>query len=174
MVMRNAMTMIELVFAIVIIAIVVAGVPQMIARNDKSLEANLVQEEIFRAATMASQALSQQWDTNSEDSSALLAYAKVLDTGVGAARQSVGLIELERKIGHIAQDNHRRFHGVTTAPASSTIPGVGDSGYWDGGFSTGHSTTAANMKMANITVGIVTLRVYMANIGEVTYAKRTF
>jgi hypothetical protein len=193
--------MIELIFAIVIIAITVAAVPQMITRNDRTLTGSLVRQELFYAAKTASELLTQPWDTNSPDTSTSKAYDKVLDiTGSAAkfARVSSGGITLPFRQGHIRQDNHRRFHGTATAPAGGAIPGSTSSptlpaddtlsinsnytGETDTTvFASAPSATAANMKMATITVTntndanrSVTLRVYAANIGEVTYAKRSF
>ncbi len=197
---KAGMTMIELIFAIVIIAIVVAGVPQMISRNDTTLTGNLVQQELFYAAKTASELLSQPWDSNAIDASTSLAYDKVLDTGSAAnyARVSAGGVALPFRIGHIRQPNHRRFHGTNTSPAGSAIPGSGNTPWLpaDDNLSivsdyTGETDvdvlssaplgTVSNMKMATITVTntsdaerTVTLRLYVANIGETAYAKRSF
>lgn len=205
MVKRSAMTMIELIFAIVLIALVVAAVPQMMQRNDKTLEGNLVQEELFVAAKTASELLTQPWDANATDNSTTRAYNKVLDTnspnaGFNRVTDAAGN-PLPFRQGHIRQDNHRRFHNTTTLPASAQIPSSsnapalpanttltvtsGYSGETDTTvFSTAPTTSNAaptNIKMANITVTdtidnsrTVTLRLYMANIGEVAYAHRRF
>ena len=205
MVKRSAMTMIELIFAIVLIAIVVAAVPQMMQRNEKTLEGNLVQQELFVAAKTASELLTQPWDTNAPDTSTSRAYTKVLDTnrpGFNRVTDGGGNLLPFRK-GHIRQPNHRRFHNNVTYPADYKIPNManspalpantaltvtsGYSGETDTTvFSTAPTTsnTAANrrnIKMANITVTdttdnsrTVTLRLYMANIGEVAYAHRIF
>lgn len=202
MVKRTAFTMIELIFAIGIIAITVAAVPQMITRNDKTLTGSLVQQELFYAAKTASELLTQPWDAKSPDTSTSKAYDKVLDITGGAAkfaRVSSGGTPLPFRQGHIRQDNHRRFHGINpTFPAGGAIPGSAtsptlpaddtlsiNSNYTGESdttiFASSPSTTAANMKMAAITVTntndanrSVTLRIYAANIGETAYAKRSF
>lgn len=208
MVIRNGFSMIELIFAIVIIAIVAAGVPQMLKRNDSTLEANLVQEELFIASKVASQLLTQPWDANTEDTSTSLSYAKVLDTNstnINFNRESISGNTLPFRIGHIKQDTHRRFHNAfsplgTTKPANYLIPTTATpslpantslniaSGYSGETNATAfaitpvqNNTAPTNMKMANITVTdtidtsrTVTLRIYMANIGEVTFEPRRF
>ena len=199
--------MIELIFAIVLIGLVVVAVPEMITRNVNTMSGNLVQEELFFAAKTASELLTQPWDTRSVDTSTSKAYTKVLDTKTigtgGLARQTDAGDLLPFRIGHIREDNHRRFYNIETWPADYKIPKEDKtpflpdhttltitSGY-TGQTSAGFFTTApvtsnatpniSAAKMATITVTndtdaarTVTLRVYMANIGEYSYASRRF
>lgn len=194
---KAGFTMIELIFAIVIIALIVMGVPRIMAENDKHVEGSLVQEGVFAAADVAAKVLSFQWDTNSLDPTEVDAYAKVLDLGGGARDQD----PLPLSIGHIQQDLHRRFHSANTQPASAALATVNDvintqHGDFAIGITSGYSNAEANphvfgtvnggartnMKVATITAtatGLnagtqIVLRVYAANIGEVDYAKRTF
>lgn len=200
MVKRSAMTMIELIFAIVLIALVVAAVPQMIQRNDKTLEGNLVQEELFIAAKIASEILTQPWDANSPDTTTSRAYTKVLDTNSSNVAFNREMDHFGNSLpfrqGHIRQDNHRRFHNAATSPSTSGIPmgpipsvaGMNitvTSGYCGQNnsnfFALAGGTTVSAAKMATITATdtadaarTVTLRIYMANIGEIAYAHRSF
>jgi prepilin-type N-terminal cleavage/methylation domain-containing protein len=180
---RHAFTMIELIFAIVLIAIVVAAVPQMLQRNMDTQEGNLVQEDVFNAKKLALKIISYPWDPNSQDTTSSTAYSKVLDVGgLGFARVTVptasGNVAIPFRVGHVRQPLHRRFHNSVTAPASPNIGAFGDSGYVpdDGShtFRTTHNTTPKNMKMAIATSGNVKLYVYAANIGEYDYFKRQF
>jgi len=169
-------TMIELIFAIVIIAFVVMGVPQILERNTQTMVDNLVQEDLFEATRTAYQVLTYPWDDNSIDTTSELAYAKVLDAGSIGRVQESG-VDLPFRAGHIQQPNHRRFHDVAQAPANANISGWGTGGYipeTGTGVPIVASGGISNMKIAIITVGNVTFRVYAANIGEVAYASRTF
>lgn len=182
------MTMIELIFAIVILALVVAGVPQILQENSNTMVGNLSQENLFKAKRTAVEVLSYPWDNRSIDTSGgEFAYAKVLDVGGGGfARVSdASGTSLPFRVGHIRQDKHRRFFETATAPLGGSLKGWGVGGYIsDSGspfvFSNTVSGGASNMKMAQITVDDVpdgtpvTLRVYAANIGEAVYFKRTF
>lgn len=209
MVKRSAFTLLELVFAIVLIGIVVAGVPQMITRNDQTLTGNMVQQELFIAAKTASELLTQPWDTNSIDSTTSQAYTKILDLsnppgGGSLARQQDSAGNwLPFRVGGIRQDNHRRFHNVITTTADFAIPNDAAAPSLPDNTSltiaSGYTGDAANTflaaspvqsnasadrtaaKMATVTVTndldaerSVTLRIYMANIGEVAYAHRRF
>ena len=199
--------MIELIFAIVLIGLVVVAVPEMITRSARTMSGNLVQQELFIAARTASELLTQPWDANSIDTTTSRAYTKVLDTSSAISalnRQSDALGNpLPYRVGHIRQDNHRRFHNDPTAlsssPASYQIPNdtalpslpdntnlVIASGYTGETSVTFFASTPSTAgptaaKMATITVSntndpdrTVTLRLYMANIGEYSYASRRF
>ena len=65
--------MIELIFAIVVIAITVLSLPMMTQVTSKGTEDALVQEVIFAAAAELNQATSYHWDANSIDTNASLA-----------------------------------------------------------------------------------------------------
>jgi len=70
---KPAFTMIELIFAIVVIAITVLSLPMMTQVTSKGTEDALVQEVIFAAAAELNQATSYHWDANSIDTNASLA-----------------------------------------------------------------------------------------------------
>lgn len=62
---RYAFTMIELIFAIVIISISVMSLPMMTQITSKAIEANLVQEAIFASAAEINIATTYVWDDDS-------------------------------------------------------------------------------------------------------------
>jgi len=62
---RFAFTMIELIFAIVIIAISVMSLPMMAVVTQRGMENNIVQEAIFAASAELMGATSGYWDENS-------------------------------------------------------------------------------------------------------------
>jgi prepilin-type N-terminal cleavage/methylation domain-containing protein len=130
---KKAFTMIELIFAIVIIAIIVMGVPQIIAQNAKTLTGDdngtgaFAQEGIFAAAGVAAKILTYQWDANSLDPNELDAYAKELNTSAPATAFGPivqGGVNLPLRQGNIAEDKHRRFHSSFTAPSSQYLAGL--------------------------------------------------
>lgn len=65
MVRRNAFTLIELVFAIVIVAITVLSVPVVLQINSRGVQAGVDQEAVFAASAKLMQTLSYPWDENS-------------------------------------------------------------------------------------------------------------
>ena len=72
MVNRSAFTMIELIFAIVIIAISVLSLPMMNQVISKNIEGSIVQEAIFAASAELNQVVSYYWDENSMEGTATL------------------------------------------------------------------------------------------------------
>lgn len=78
MVRRSAFTLIELIFAIVIISIIVLSIPMMTQVTSKSLEGSVDQEAIFGASAKVLQTLSFPWDENSSDIEMVLEGATVL------------------------------------------------------------------------------------------------
>lgn len=100
MVKRSAFTLIELIFAIVVIGISVISLPMMSQTTTKGLDANLVQEAIFGASAELNGAITAHWDEHSlnDDKNAL---ARVIDVNDTSCINS-------RKVGHIVQPFHRR------------------------------------------------------------------
>lgn len=110
MVKHHAFTMIELIFAIVVISIAVVSLPMMIQVNNKALEGNIKQEAIFATSAKMMQILSFAWDQNSTDTniSKSMDYSKVIDTtGGNAAYNRVGTTIF--RVGHIREGLHRRY-----------------------------------------------------------------
>ncbi|MEN4052760.1 hypothetical protein [Sulfurimonas sp. NWX79] len=74
--------MIELIFAIVIIAISIVSLPMMIQTTTKGIENNIIQEAIFAAETILNESTTYYWDVNSaEDNSISGGYSRVVNTG---------------------------------------------------------------------------------------------
>ena len=123
--------MIELIFAIVIIAIVVISLPLMMKTNEDAMEGNVVQEALFASSAKMMQILSYPWDQNSTDSSNPNTYGKVVDilgpitTFSRRDANNTPDANSNYRVGHILEDNHRRFHDYTlpNKNASSITPG---------------------------------------------------
>jgi type II secretory pathway pseudopilin PulG len=120
---RSAFSIIELIFAIVIISIAVASVPIMTYAIGKGVENNLVQETIFAASAQMNQILSYRWDENSIDESVdanATGLAKVIDRAGSCLANRL-------KPGHITQPLHRRcLDDNTTSVSAATTFGFGD------------------------------------------------
>lgn len=144
MVKRSSFTLIELIFAIVVIGISVAAVPQMLYTNAQTLERSLMKEAVFLASAEANRMLTFQWDPAAVAAGAVLSYAKILDTNVSTASRRVCFdpvsLDLDPTMasctgtyaisvfpdGGVPFDNHRRFHSTVTAPVSPKIGGQAD------------------------------------------------
>ena len=104
MVRRSAFTMIELIFAIVIIAISVLSLPMINQVVSKNIEGSIVQEAIFAASAELNQVVSYYWDENSMEGTATL--SRVVWSTANDCNNSTKL-----RPGHIAQPKHRRCTG---------------------------------------------------------------
>jgi prepilin-type N-terminal cleavage/methylation domain-containing protein len=143
---KRAFTMIEMIFAIVIIGLTVAGVSQMLTRSGETMEGGMSQEAVFLASMEAAKVFSHRWDVNSEDNTTELSYSKILDTNTSSDydRTCINVLTGVRttttsfvcganaalsvlRLGGIEQDLHRRFHSAPTAASSAAPEGVPDS-----------------------------------------------
>lgn len=131
MVKHAAFTMIELVFAIVIISIAVISLPMMTQINAKGLSENIKQEAIFIASAKLMQVLSFPWDKRAIDANNTFDSAKVVDLGL--AGSSYGRKDLSGadstnsifRIGHVRDDLHRRFFNYNDNNITHNSPSVG-------------------------------------------------
>jgi len=114
---KSAFTLIELIFAIVIIAISVVSLPMMNQTISKGIDESIVQEAIFAAATELNEVITANWDDRSVDTNA--AFARVIDDG--SCRNNPANTETYRRMpGHISQPLHRRcLDSNNTNPANS-------------------------------------------------------
>ena len=195
-----AFTMIELIFAIVIIAISILSLPMMSQVNARNIESNIVQEAIFAASAELMGASAGYWDVNSMEDSNLSSFSRVID--IGGDCNSTILSDRDRlRIGHIAQPFHRRCVESSTG-AVSDIAGTtffsldnaehmdsnyeiflnstpDKSGYKKKYYSTLNVTRVDDIKYLQVTISdsddtLVVLKMQSANIGEIDYYKRRF
>lgn len=124
MVNRLAFTLIELIFAIVIIAISVISLPMMNQTVAKGLEGNLAQEALFSAISEINIATSYAWDENSlldtnlSTASGVDTLSRVIRTGTTGDCADSGLNDsagndINRRTGHI---NRRCLNNLATVP----------------------------------------------------------
>ncbi len=99
---KSAFTLIELIFAIVIIAISVMSLPMMTQATSKGIEANIVQEVIFATGAILNESTTYYWDTSSmEDTNSSGGYSRVINTTVGGIDECLGGGAPYRRVGHI-------------------------------------------------------------------------
>lgn len=107
MVRRFAFTLIELIFAIVIIGISVISLPMMTQTVAKGVDANIIQEGIFGAATQLNEAVTAHWDENSIEPEMPDSSARVIDVDSWCNNNSNDS-DFRQMPGHINQPLHRR------------------------------------------------------------------
>jgi len=199
---RSAFTLIEVIFAIVIIAIAVLSLPMMGRATQKGIESSIAQEAIFAASAELMGATSGYWDEIS-----------MLDVNVSHLSRVININDVAEcntttklRPGHINQIYHRRCIDDTTinAPHDSNtsylgadvfdlndaVHGVQDifidattnaTGYKETYKSTLTVATNNNIKVITATVYkddgttvITSLKMQSANVGEIDYYKRMF
>jgi len=125
---RAGFSMIELVLAIVIIAISVMTIPLMLSQSTNNDSFSIMQECILAARTKMGTILSHEWDTKSVGQDSSITYIRVLDVKAGDSEldrnQTTGNINKNRRIGHIIQDQRRRFHDGNSTTMTFPTDGV--------------------------------------------------
>ncbi|WP_297442988.1 prepilin-type N-terminal cleavage/methylation domain-containing protein [Sulfurimonas sp.] len=124
MVRKSAFTLIELIFAIVIIAITVISLPMMNQVVSKGIDSNIVQEAIFASATELNEVVTGHWDENSIEPNSPNSYARVIDIG-GFCDNNTSSPRYRLMPGHINQPLHRRcLNSSATTPANASATAV--------------------------------------------------
>lgn len=201
---RFAFTMIELIFAIVIMSIAVMSLPMMIQTTSEGIEGNIVQEAIFAASAELMGATSYYWDLNSMQDASLSRLERVIDVG--------GNCDADRlRPGHINQPYHRRCLDSNATVVANTpdtnippvFPNLNNAVHVSEVIFTDSTTDATGYKNAYKSIvsislidgagnvdnnikkitsrvtnsddeNITVLSTYSANIGEIDYYKRRF
>ncbi|MDK9693180.1 MAG: type II secretion system GspH family protein [Sulfurimonas sp.] len=196
---RYAFTLIELIFAIVIMSIVVMSIPVMMQITSKGVENSLVQEAIFAASAELMGASSFYWDNRSIEDINASGGERVVDVDGDCNATRL-------KAGHILQPFHRRcldsnvVTGVNYVDANTStecfslnrsVHAASDMLYTDinataAGYKQKYKSEMTiskinnNVKELNCTVTdenndtLTLLRLFAANIGEADYFKRRF
>ncbi len=114
--MRRGISLIELVLAIVVIAISVMTVPMMLQQGTRNDTYSMMQEAILAARTKMGNILSYQWDDNSRESNNTNGRLRVLDVANGdPALDRNGTYYPERRIGHVYGDLRRKMKAISAA-----------------------------------------------------------
>lgn len=118
---RTAFTLIELIFAIVVISAAVITLPVMIQITSRSIENNIVQEAIFAASAELMGATSYYWDANSMADSNVSRLSRVIDLD-GDCDNNTSNPRYRLRPGHIAQPYHRRCLDATSPTSRGDAP----------------------------------------------------
>lgn len=122
--MRPAMSMIELVFAIVIIGISVVTIPVMLTQSSDAVMISTQQEAILVGSTKMNNILSHAWDINQTDSTRNGGYAKVINASNGDNELDVNATTF-RRVGHFEGNKRRRgYNNIGATDASIDNTGV--------------------------------------------------
>lgn len=123
--MRSAMSMLELVFAIVIMGIAVMSLPLILTQVQTNNAFTMQQEAILAAKTKIGDILTHEWDNNSYDTTAQRSF--VLDTTNGdIALRRVGTTN--QRIGHINADYRRKLYDATVVLNARSASAIGADG----------------------------------------------
>lgn len=109
---RTGFSLIELVLAIVIIAISVMTIPLMLSQSSNNNAFSIMQESILAARTKMGNILSYEWDRNSVETNSSITYIRILDVDAGDSEldRNMSTVDENRRIGHVARDFRRRLH----------------------------------------------------------------
>ena len=214
---RHAFTMIELIFAIVIIAISVMSLPMITQVTSSAIEKNLAQEAVFSAVAEINIATTYTWDENSLldfDSNASIDELSRVINNNGTQCSDSGIDDsngddIMRRSGHVhrkclnelssllyagtdyvdsleasAHDYNLTVEGTASTTSASGYKKEYESRLEVERCGTGNciefGSAGADMKEIKVTIRdksttetVTILRAYGANIGEVSYHKRT-
>jgi prepilin-type N-terminal cleavage/methylation domain-containing protein len=127
-VVRHAFTMIELIFALVIMGIVFVSLPLILLRNADALEDNLIQESIFLASAKMTHITSFQWDNNSSESGmGTVSTSDVVDVSLTGA-PTLNRNASDFRVGHFREDKHRRMSPNGNPRSATSIGNLGREG----------------------------------------------
>lgn len=198
---RQAFTLIELIFAIVVMSVVVMSLPIMMQTTSKAIEDNIVQEAIFAASAELMGATTFYWDLNSTTDFNLSNLSRVIDVN-GNCENNISSTRHRLMLGHIEQPFHRRCLDSTdntiASAADATFQNLDNAVHANQVIFTDNVTEAKgykesygstmtinllnnnNVKQLTSTITdadgntLTVLRTFCANIGEVEYYKRRF
>jgi len=115
---RKAFTLIELIFAILIISIAVMAIPRLNQVTQQGMEGNIVQEAIFAASAELMGTTSGYWDEHSMNDMSLSQLSRVIDISNDCNNTT------KLRPGHIAQPYHRRCLDNVSTDANNTKGGI--------------------------------------------------
>jgi len=119
--LRKAFTLIELIFAIVIIGVVVLTIPTMIQVNNKAQEGSAAQEAIFLVSAVLSETTTLLWDQNSLGGTATdVELSRILDVNApGNAAYNRVDANSTLRVGNLREDLHRHMFDNVFTPAQT-------------------------------------------------------
>jgi len=121
-VVKSAFSLLEVVFAIIIMGITMVTLPVMMSSNDKGIDTTLIQEAIFGASAELNQVLSYRWDENSINETVdpkALGLSGVVQTSYSDCDTNTSSPTYGLRPGHITQPKHRKC--LLNFPTTSTL-----------------------------------------------------
>lgn len=115
--MKRGFSLIEVVFAIVIISISLMSVPMLLKETAKSNEYSIMQEAILATSTKMGNIISYPWDKNSYDSTNKILRTLDVSNGDSELDRKPGVNDDNLRVGHIYADKRRRFFDVLKYPS---------------------------------------------------------
>lgn len=146
--MRHAFTMIELIFAIVIIGISIMALPTILLNDASSQEQTLKEEGVMLTTTKISQVLTYPWDENSSPLGTLMSTSQVLNTASGDGELARAFTDF--RLGHFPDELRRRMTPASNPGIALAIGGTAGSNI--GAFN-GTIETIGGAADGNMTVG---------------------
>ncbi|PHR55360.1 MAG: hypothetical protein COA44_10805 [Arcobacter sp.] len=123
---RSAFSMIELIFAIVIIGISMLTIPMIMLQDATNQEASLMQEGILLSMTKVSQTLTFPWDSTSSPTGVggLMSMSQVVETVAlpPAGLERAGTTDF--RVGHFPEQLRRRLTPNSNPRAATAIAGA--------------------------------------------------
>ena len=117
--MKKAFSLIEVVFAIVVIAISLMSVPMLLKQSSSSDEASIIQESVLASSTKIGNILSFPWDSASFDTTNKVLRVLDVTSGDSELNRVSTLNDGNGRIGHIYADKRRRFFDTPKNPSAS-------------------------------------------------------
>jgi prepilin-type N-terminal cleavage/methylation domain-containing protein len=109
---RGAFTLIEMVMAIIVVAISLMTIPLFLTQSVKNSDFVTMQEALLASRTKMENILSYEWDKNSSRGTGVYRYIRVVDVknGDNELDRNATTKDQNRRVGHIPEDSRRRFH----------------------------------------------------------------
>jgi len=170
---RLAFTMIELIFAIIIISIAVVSLPVMTKITEKGIEEGILQEAIFAGSAELMGASAGYWDTNAMADNAVSHISRVIDVG-STCENNTSSVRHRLRPGHIAQPLHRRCvdANITTIGIASSddanFPSLDSAAHVSQDIFVDTDTEAAGYKQTYKSVVTVAVNGANANIKDIS------
>jgi len=180
-----AFTLIELVFALVIIGLVAITIPSVLITNARQTETNLLQEAVLIATAKMNQNMAYRWDENSWDQVNTLHKTEAINVAAGDGNLNRvtfdyfygngDLNATDFRRGHFLEPLHRRMSPSSTAAARAATNINSEGGDYDDLDDISAAANTATINIAEL-VGALEGQGYKGNYtlsGVVSYVNDT-
>ena len=170
---RLAFTIIELIFAIVIISIAIVSLPIMSKITQKGVEQGILQEAIFAGSAELMSVSAGYWDTKAMSDNAYSHISRVVDVGsVKTCENNTSSVRHRLRPGHILQPLHRRCvedtSGALATSSDANYPDLDDAAHPLADIFVDTTTNAKGYKQTYKSIVKVALNPTNPNIKDIT------